>query len=231
MPFRSREYTGKGYEVNVMLFADRIDAGRRLAEALRKEPPSTEKPRLVGALPRGGVVVGAEVAAGLGLPLEVLVARKIGAPGQPEVAIGAVAWDGTMLLNEGLIGWAGIPRAYVEAEGRRQAAETGRLLRGLRGERPLPQWRDREVIVVDDGIATGFTVRAAVRALRNEGAAAVWVAVPVAPSEVRDELAKEVDRLVVLYTPEYFRAVGEFYEDFGQVEEEEVRRLLALHGA
>ncbi|MGQ9778378.1 MAG: phosphoribosyltransferase [Bacillota bacterium] len=214
-----------------MRFVDRIDAGRRLAEALRKEPPSTEKPRLVGALPRGGVVVGAQVAAALGLPLEVLVARKIGAPGQPEVAIGAVAWDGTMLLNEELIERAGIPRSYVEAEGRRQAAEIERLLgRFLKG-RPLPSWRDREVIVVDDGIATGYTVRAAVRALRKAGAAAVWVAAPVAPQEVRDELAKELDRLIILHLPAYFWAVGEFYERFDQVEEEEVSRLLDLYHA
>ncbi|NLG84730.1 MAG: phosphoribosyltransferase [Firmicutes bacterium] len=212
-----------------MFFADRIEAGRRLAEALRKEPPSTEKPRVIGALPRGGVVVGAEVAATIGLPLEVLVARKIGAPGQPEVAIGAVAWDGTTLLNEELIRRAGVPQSYIEAETRRQAAEAVRLTERFRRGRPLPCWREKEVIVVDDGIATGYTVRAAVHALRGAGAAAVWVAAPVAPQEVRYELASEVDRLIVLHLPPYFWAVGEFYERFDQVEEEEVVRLLDLY--
>lgn len=210
-----------------MKFADRAEAGRLLAQALIKEPALTDRPRLVAALPRGGVVVGAEVATILNLPLEVLVTRKIGAPGQPEAAIGAVAQDGTVLLDENLIAWAGISRVYLEAERQRQLAEIQRRLRLLRGERPPVDWRGREVIIVDDGIATGFTMRAAIRGLRAEGAAAICLAVPVAPADAMDMMSKEADRLVVLYTPVEFYAVGQFYDDFGQIEDSQVQELLS----
>lgn len=209
------------------IFRDRSDAGRQLAELLAKEGPLTDYPRVVAALPRGGVLVGAEIARTMHLPLEVLVTRKIGAPGQPEVAIGAVTQDGTVLLNRPLIQQAGITEAYIQGEALRQRQEISRRLDIWRGSEPPVDWRGREVLLVDDGIATGFTVRAAIDGLRSAGAAAIWLAVPVAAEDTAAALSREVDRLTVLLTPDDFYAVGEFYQDFDQIDDEEVARALA----
>ncbi|MGE5598085.1 MAG: phosphoribosyltransferase, partial [Bacteroidota bacterium] len=179
------------------------------------------------ALPRGGVLVGAEIARKLHLPLDILVTRKIGAPFQPEVAIGAVTQDGAVLLHEKLIKNGGITSAYVQAEAARQRQEIARRLAVLRGKRPLPDWQGREVLLVDDGIATGFTVRAAIHGLRAAGAAAVWLAVPVAARDTMEALSREVDRSTVLLAPDDFYAVGQFYRDFRQIEDEEVEQALA----
>ncbi|MGE5549124.1 MAG: phosphoribosyltransferase [Bacteroidota bacterium] len=210
-----------------MVFRDRAEAGRLLAAAIGKQTALTAGPRLVVGLPRGGVVVGAEVAAVLGLPLEIMVTRKIGAPYQPEAAIGAVTQDGALILDEELVARVRISRDYIEAERARQVAEIERRLAILRGDRPPVAWHGREVVLVDDGIATGFTIRAAVNGLRAEGVAAIWLAVPVASREAAASLRRIVDRFTALLVPEDFIAVGQFYEDFREIEEEEIQILLS----
>ena len=205
------------------IFVDRADAGRRLAERLaryRDEDP------IVLALPRGGVPVGAEVARALGAPLDVFVSRKLGAPGQPELGIGAVAQGGTRILNKDIVEQIGIPQEYLEEVTRRELAEVNRRLRLLRGERPKPEIRDRTAILVDDGLATGVTARAAVRALRERGPRRLVLAVPVCPPRTARLLAPEVDDLLCLHTPQDFYAVGLWYRDFEQTTDEEVIELL-----
>ncbi len=207
------------------MFNDRQDAGRQLAQRLRDlHPPDP----VVLALPRGGVVVGAEVAAGLECPLDVLVVRKLGAPHQPELAIGAVTDDGSpqRILNEDLIRRLGVDDRYVEREIAGQLEEVRRrqaLYR--RGQAAVPI-AGRTVIVVDDGIATGATVRAGLIGLRQTASSRVVLAVPVAPPEATQRLGGEVDDLICLETPASFMAVGAFYLDFRQVTDEEVVALL-----
>jgi putative phosphoribosyl transferase len=215
------------------MFADRTDAGRRLAAALahlRDEHP------VVLALPRGGVPVGFEVAKALGAPLDVLLVRKIGAPFQPELAAGAVV-DGAepvLVRNEEVIRAYGIEEDWIEAEAARQLAEIERRRRLYCGDRSPVPVRGRTAILVDDGIATGTTVRAALRALARLAPRRRVLAVPVAPPETAASLAHEADELVVLEQPEWMAAVGQFYRDFSQTEDAEVVRLLAeaarLHG-
>jgi putative phosphoribosyl transferase len=208
------------------MFADRTDAGRRLAAALahlRDQHP------VVLALPRGGVPVGFEVAKALGAPLDVLLVRKIGAPLQPELAAGAVV-DGAepvLVRNEEVVRAYGIEEDWIEAEAARQLAEIERRRRLYCGDRPPVVVRGRTAILVDDGIATGTTVRAALRALARLGPRRRVLAVPVAPPETVARLAREADELVVLEQPEWMAAVGQFYRDFRQTEDAEVVRLLA----
>ncbi len=216
------------------MFADRTDAGRRLAAAvahLRDQHP------VVLALPRGGVPVGFEVAKALGAPLDVLLVRKIGAPFQPELAAGAVV-DGAepvLVRNEEVIRAYGIEEDWIEAEAARQLVEIERRRRLYCGDRPPVPVRGRTAILVDDGIATGTTVRAALRALARLAPRRRVLAVPVAPPETVARLAREADELVVLEQPEWMAAVGQFYRDFRQTEDAEVVRLLAeaarVHGA
>jgi len=207
------------------LFKDRIEAGKRLASALRS---FAGKGAIVLAIPRGGVVVGFEVARTLGLPLDVIIPRKIGAPDNPELAIGAMTEDGTVILDESLISYLGVPEAYVKEESNRQKLEIERRLRLYRGEVLYPTLRNRDVIIVDDGIATGSTMKAALASTRKRGAKSVIVAIPVGPSSTIRELKKEADHVVCLHTPESFQAIGEFYEDFAQTTDEEVTSLLKL---
>jgi len=206
-----------------MLFQDRQDAGKRLAQKL-EEFKGTDA--VVLALPRGGVVVGYEIAKELRIPLDVIITRKIGAPGNPEYAIGAIAETGEAQLNEPEIHAYGIPQSHVAAEIARQREEINRRIALYRDGRPLPDLKGRTVIVVDDGIATGFTMKTAIRAIWARQPQAVVLAVPVAPRESIVDLSDEVTRVVCLATPEPFFAVGAWYRDFTQVTDEEVRRYL-----
>jgi putative phosphoribosyl transferase len=205
-------------------FVDREEAGRRLAGQLlgyRDERP------LVFALPRGGVPVGYEVARALGAPLEVSVARKLGAPGQPEFGIGAVAAGGVRVLNEDVVRRLGIPEEYVERVTAQETAEVERRLRHFRGERPEPEVRARSAIVVDDGLATGVTARAAIKALRLREPRRLVLAAPVCAAQTAALISPEVDDLVCLEIPRDLGAIGFWYRDFGQVPDEVVIEILA----
>ena len=208
------------------LFRDRRDAGRQLAAGLA---PYRDSHPVVLALPRGGVPVGFEAAKALGAPLDVLLVRKIGAPGQEELGLGAIVdgHDPQLVLNEDVIRIVAPPPGYIEAEAQRQLAEIERRRQYYVGNRaPIPV-DGRAVIVVDDGVATGATVKAGLRALTRHHPARLVLAVPVAPADTLRELAAECDDLVCLATPEPFYAVGPHYQDFRQTTDEEVGRLLA----
>ncbi|MBS1251989.1 MAG: putative phosphoribosyl transferase [Anaerolineales bacterium] len=185
---------------------------------------------LVLALPRGGVPVGYEVAQALDASLDVFVTRKIGAPGNPEFAIGAVASDGTLVLDEEVITELAVSGDYVDAETQRQLDEVERRVAVYRGDRPRPQTQGRTVILVDDGVATGSTVRASLRALRASDPGRLILAVPVGPPRTIQELRALADEVVALSTPEPFWAIGRFYEVFGQTRDEEVVKLLEAAG-
>jgi len=213
-----------------MGFRDRAEAGRRLAEALREIARNApfERPVAV-ALPRGGVPVGFEVARELDIPLDVLIVRKIGAPGHAELGLGALV-DGSppqVVLNPAVMEMVSPPPAYVEAETQRQIEEIERRRKAYIGDRPPLATRGRTVILVDDGIATGGTVRAALRGLAQARPARLVLAVPVAPRDILPVLRQQADEVVCLETPEPFIAVGLHYEDFRQTTDEEVIDLLA----
>lgn len=205
------------------LFRDRADAGRRLA--VRLERYRDEEP-LVLALPRGGVPVGFEISHALGAPLDVFISRKLGAPGQPELGIGAVAQGGTRVLNERLVQRLGIPEDYLEYVTRREQAEVERRLRLLRGDRPEPEVRGRTAILVDDGLATGVTALAAIEALKTKDPRRIVLAVPVCAAPTAEMMRFEVDDLVSLQIPEDLYAIGFWYENFDQVPDETVIELL-----
>jgi predicted phosphoribosyltransferase len=208
------------------MFADRRDAGRRLAAALAHH---RGQQLLVLGVPRGGVLVAREVADFLHAPLSVIVPRKLRAPYNPELAIGAVAEGGATFMDEDLAGAAG--PAYLAQEIAAQRAEIARRVDVYRGGRPLPDPTGTCAIVVDDGIATGATVVAALRAVRALGPARLVVAVPVAPADSLERLAKEADEVVCLQVPEEFHAVGQFYADFAQVDDLTVLAVLGERAA
>ena len=208
-----------------MTFNDRCEAGRKLAEALRYY---RGKDAVVLALPRGGVPVAAEVAASLDAPLDLLLVRKVGVPWQPELAMGAVI-DGDepiTVRNEDIIGLANVTDADFEAAAKAELAEIERRRKRYIGERPRPAIKDRVAIIIDDGIATGATVRAAIRGLRRKEPKKIVLAVPVAPPDTVDALRDEVDELVCLEAPEMFRAISLHYREFRQVSDSEVTRIL-----
>ena len=204
-------------------FVDRLDAGKRLASDLKN---FSGNKGIVLAIPRGGVVVGYVIAKTLNLPLDVIIPRKIGAPDNPELAIGAVAEDGTAILDQPLIKYLGVSQEYVIEETERQKQEIKRRFKLYRQNTSYPDLKGLDVIVVDDGIATGSTMKAALASVKNRGAASITVAVPVGPPSTIEELEKMADRVVCIYTPEFFQAIGEFYEDFNQTSDEEVISLL-----
>ncbi len=204
-------------------FADRVDAGKRLASALEN---FAGKNMIVLAIPRGGVVVGYEIAKTLSLPLDVIIPHKIGAPNNPELAIGAMTEDGTIILDNNLIAYIGVSDDYIREESMQQKREIERRLKFYRQNEPYPNLQNRDIIIVDDGIATGSTMKAALASVKNRGAKTVIVAVPVGPPSTIKELKKQADRVVCLYTPEYFQAIGQFYDNFSQTTDEEVIQLL-----
>jgi len=215
-----------------MLFKDRHDAGRRLAAALQRYRDARP---VVLALPRGGVPVGYEVARDLEAPLDIVVVRKLGAPGQPELGIGALV-DGDhpeSVLDRTAIEMLGVDRAYLARETTRQLEEIRRREAAYRCGRPPVAIADHVAIVVDDGLATGSTMRAALRGVRRAAPRRLVLAVPVAAPEALQSLASEVDDVLCLATPKDFAAVGQFYRDFGQTPDDEVVRLLdeARHAA
>jgi putative phosphoribosyl transferase len=207
-----------------MHFRDRRQAGRLLAEALADLRDA--KDVVVLGIPRGGVVVAHEVAAALDAPLDIYITRKIGAPFNPELAIGAVASDGTLVLDDDLIARTNAPPDYVQSETERQRREIQRRMKAYRGASSALQLKDKSVILVDDGVATGATILASVRAIQHQEPQQLIVAIPVGPADTIHALEKEADRVVCLHTPEVFWAVGAFYEVFDQTSDGEVVRLL-----
>lgn len=183
---------------------------------------------MVLAIPRGGVVIAYEAAKVLDAPLDLIIPRKIGAPGNPELAIGAVTEDGTTILNQHIVDELGIPKEYIEMEKKNQIQEIRRRVNAYRGGAPSQSLEGKTVILIDDGVATGATMKAAIHSIRKQKPATIVVAIPVGPPDTIDELKGEVDRLVcpVIYEP--FFAIGQFYEDFNQVSDEEVTQLMRL---
>ena len=205
------------------IFTDRRDAGRQLAGALSGY---RDEDAVVLALPRGGVPVGYEVAQALNIPLDVFVARKLGAPGQPELAIGAIAPGGVRILNDGVVRELGVSEGWIETAAEKELAEIERRMRRFRNARPEPEVCGRTVILVDDGVATGMTVRAAIRAIREKAPRRIVLAVPVCADVTADSLASEVEDLVCLQAPDDLWAIGLWYDNFHQLDDEEVVELL-----
>jgi predicted phosphoribosyltransferase len=206
-------------------FRDRRHAGHVLAQALAQYANRSDV--IVLALPRGGVPVAYEVARALHVPLDVFIVRKLGVPGQEELAMGAIALGGVRALNDDVIRGLGIDAAAVEMVARSEQRELERRVREYRGDRPLPELRNRTALLVDDGLATGATMLAAVKALRLQQPARIVVAVPTAAAETCAQLRSEADEVVCATTPRPFRGVGQWYLDFSQTSDDEVRELLA----
>ena len=206
-------------------FRDRADAGLQLAERLGAYANRDDV--IVLALPRGGVPVAYEVATRLHLPLDVFIVRKLGVPGYEELALGAIASGGVRVLNQDVVRVLPDAGAIVEAVTANELLEMERRERAYRDDRPPPEVRGRVVILIDDGLATGATMHAAVRALREQEPAKIVVAVPVCAPETCREIEKLADETVWLFAPDWFHGVGQFYDDFSQTTDEDVRRLLA----
>jgi putative phosphoribosyl transferase len=205
-------------------FPNRIEAGRLLAEKLEKYADRDDV--IVLGLPRGGVPVASEVAKRLRAPLDVFIVRKLGVPGFEELAAGAIASGGVRVLNEDVM--RAIPHAdeVIDTVTARETEEMQRREQTYREGRPAPELRDRIAILVDDGLATGATMRAAVKALRQRGVAKIVVAVPVGPPDTCHEIEEQADETICLSTPQFFQAVGQYYDDFSQTTDEDVRELL-----
>lgn len=206
------------------LFENRTDAGRQLAEALGAYAGRSDL--IVLALPRGGVPVAYEVARALKAPLDLLIVRKLGTPGNPELAMGAIASGGASVLNRDVVSIYRISDEVIENAAAKERQELERRERLYRGDRPYPDIENRCIIVVDDGIATGATMRAGLAALRQRNPSCIVVAVPLAPVDTVERLRAEVDEVVCLMTPEPFFAVGQGYRDFSQTTDDEVREIL-----
>ena len=207
------------------LFKDREEAGKKLAQALDK---FVGRQAVVLGMPRGGVVVATEVAQALDAPLDIVVTRKIGAPGEPEFALGAVTQEEEVIVDRQAAESVGATAEYLREEARKKKSEVRERMRSLRGDLPYPNLEGKIVIIVDDGIATGNSMRAAVQSVRRRGPKEVVVAVPVGPSEVVAEIAREGAQVVCLEQPSFFFAIGQFYNNFEQVDDSEVRRLLEV---
>jgi putative phosphoribosyl transferase len=208
-----------------MIFPNRIEAGRQLASRLGKYADREDV--IVLGVPRGGVPIAFEVATALNLALDVFVLRKLGVPGQEELAFGAISRGGVRVLDREIVVAAGLSDLTIEFVTKAESAELARREQLYRGGRPPLDVRGKTVILVDDGIATGSSLRAGVRALRQMQPAAIVIAAPVAPRSTVDQLTHEVDDVICVAIPERFRGVGQFYDDFSQVSDEEVNELLA----
>jgi len=204
-----------------MLFKDRADAGKKLAQMLEKYKG---KNAIVLALPRGGVIVAAEVAKFLALPLDAIITKKIGAPGNPEYAVGAISEGGEIIKS-----WLEkeISEDYLKSEAKNLKNEISRRIKLYRENRDLPDLKNKIVILVDDGIATGLSIEAALQEIKKRHPSKIILAIPVAAPDVVDHFQKEVSELVILATPDPFWAVGRFYEEFGEVSDEEVIAALS----
>src|SRR5256885_13210515 len=207
------------------VFPDRAEAGRVLG--LKLSHYAGRDDVIVLGLPRGGVPVAYEVAQALRVPLDVFIVRKLGVPGFEELAVGAIASGGVRVLNEEVANALPNRDEIIEAVTQRETAELERREREYRDGRPAPEILGRTVILIDDGLATGATMRAAVKALQQRGAARIVVAVPVGPPDTCKEFEDEADEVVCASAPEFFQAVGQYYEDFSQTSDDEVRNLLA----
>jgi len=207
-----------------MIFENRVEAGRRLAEKLKKY--AGRQDIIVLGIPRGGVPVAFEVAKALQAPLDIFLSRKLGVPWQEELAFGALASGGVRVLDWDLIRSLGLPEEEIERITKTVRAELERRERVYRGARPPLQLEGKTVLLIDDGIATGSSMRAAIKALKGMKPARVVVAVPVAPLHTYETLPSEVDEMICVYAPEFFYAIGQFYEDFSQTTDEEVKELL-----
>ena len=206
-------------------FRDRQEAGEHLAHELKRRYGGRDD-LIVLALPRGGVPIGYTIARALGAPLDVFVVRKLGVPGHEELAMGAIASGGVRVLNEDVVGYLNVPAGIIESVAEEEEQELRRREKIYRGSRPPLEVINRVVILVDDGLATGSTMRAAHAALKKLGPSRIVVAVPVAARETCQDLQREVDEIICLRTPEPFQAVGLWYEDFDQTSDDEVQRLL-----
>jgi putative phosphoribosyl transferase len=210
-----------------VMFKDRKEAGRLLAKALSEYK---DKNPVILAIPRGGVVVAYEVAKALNAPLDLIIPRKISAPDQPELAIGAVTEDGTTILNQDILQYLRVPDDYIKAEVKRQEEEIKRRIQKYLGDKPRVPIKGKIVILIDDGVATGATIRAAIASIRKRKPALIVLAIPVGPIDTIEELRKDADRVICLMTPEPFFAIGQFYENFEQTSDEEVIQILNKFG-
>jgi putative phosphoribosyl transferase len=208
------------------IFRDRAEAGRALAELVMRSVP--DPGALVLALPRGGVPVGFEIARAVGAELDLFLVRKLGLPGQEELALGAIASGGIRILNEELLAELRLSGKVIERITAQEERELKRREELYRHGRPAPAIRDRTIVLVDDGLATGASMRAAIAAVRLQEPKRVVVAVPVAAEDIFEEFRKSVAEIVCLHAPQQFAAVGDWYENFSQVTDEEVQRLLAF---
>jgi predicted phosphoribosyltransferase len=221
---RTSSRATEGKEAAMFRFKNRVQAGRYLAEGLMRYAGISDA--VVLGLPRGGVAVAYEVAQKLTLPLDVFLVRKLGVPGYEELAMGAIASGGIRVMNDDVMRQIGISEKNVEAVAKREALELERREAVYRGDRPPLDVKGMTVILVDDGLATGATMRAAVAAVRKQNPRRIVIAVPTASPEVCDEFRTEVDDVLCVITPTPFHAVGVWYEDFSQTTDEEVRQLI-----
>lgn len=206
------------------MFKDRTDAGVQLSSRLKEY--KDKEGVIVLALPRGGVVTGYEIAQHLNTPLDIVIVRKIGFPGQPELGIGAVSETGSIVLNDYIISGYGVSKEYIEREVSRQQEEIARRVKLYRKGKWLAGLKGKTIILVDDGVATGATMKAAITTLKEEKLNKLIVALPVAPSSVAEEIEKMVDEFICIETPFDFMAVGSYYDNFTQVSDKEVVEIL-----